>query len=412
MLQQILTYTLGTNFYLLYIFGIPSLLGVLTTGGLKRCLRYRPALYWTLFTLWAAIAVPFSIWRGGSAEVVWSYFRTALPMLFVIGGLAVTWRRCRLMMFSVAGAAIVNLASSRLFGHLDNNQRLSLDFGTVANSNDYAAHLFLVLPFLLWVVWTSKSWIIRILAFFGIGYGVYLVLATGSRGALVALIVDMLFILFTAAPRRRIALLLLAPIILSTTFMMLPEAAIHRILSFSRQNTEASEEAIESSDARQTLLWDSITCALQNPLTGIGPGQFTLYEGRDEKRGTGGYWHDAHNTFTQVASECGIPAMLLYLAGIFSTMRLLKTTYQQTSERPDLKEITSAMYCMRLAMIGFCASIFFLNFAYFYYFPAMAGLAIAAKSASGQLLSQGSQALSSSEREVGLGAGDVRCLKI
>jgi hypothetical protein len=85
-------------------------------------------------------------------------------------------------------------------------------------------------------------------------------------------------------------------------------------------------------------------------------------------------------------------------------MRLLKATYQQTRGRPDLKEIASAMFCMRLAMIGFCSSILFLNFAYFYYFPAMAGLAIGAESASQQLLSQGSPSLSSSEREAGLSA--------
>jgi hypothetical protein len=361
-------------------------------------------LYWTLFALWAAIAVPFSIWQGGSAAVVSAYFRTALIMVFVIGGLAVRWRECRLMMFTIAGATIANLASARLFGHLDANQRLSLDFGTVSNSNDYAGHLLFVLPFLLWVVWISKSWILRILAFFGIGYGVYLLLATGSRGALVALIVDMLFILFTATPRRRIALLVLAPIILGAGIMVLPEAAFHRILSFSRQNDESSEEAIQSSDARQKLLWDSITCALRNPLLGIGPGQFVVYEGRAELRGAGVYWHEAHNTFAQVASECGIPALLLCLTGIFSSMRLLKAAYRQTSARPELKEISSAIFCMRLAIVGFCSAIFFLNFAYAFYLPAMAGLAIAAKSASQRLLNQESQALGSSVQKTDLSA--------
>ena len=143
---------------------------------------------------------------------------------------------------------------------------------------------------------------------------------------------------------------------------------------------------MESAESRQRLFWDSITCTLQNPVFSIGPGQFPTYEGRPENRGTGIYWKNPHNSFMQVGSECGIPALLLYLAGIGSTMGLFKNTGRHTSVRPDLDEITSAMFCMRLAMVGFCSATFFLNFSYLFYLPAMAGLAIAAKSASQELL--------------------------
>jgi len=65
MLNELLSYVDGRNFYLLYLFGIPALLGLLVSGGITRVLRERAAILWLCFGVWAVIAIPFSIWRGG-----------------------------------------------------------------------------------------------------------------------------------------------------------------------------------------------------------------------------------------------------------------------------------------------------------------------------------------------------------
>ena len=44
MLNELLSYVDGRNFYLLYLFGIPALLGLLVSGGITRVLRERAAI--------------------------------------------------------------------------------------------------------------------------------------------------------------------------------------------------------------------------------------------------------------------------------------------------------------------------------------------------------------------------------
>ena len=119
MLNEILSYVSGRNFYLLYFFGIPALFGLFVSGGIVRVLRERPAILWVCFGVWAVMAIPFSIWRGGSAHTVWAYWKTELIMMFVIGGIMRTWRECRVVMFAIAAGAAVNIFSSRLFGQVE-----------------------------------------------------------------------------------------------------------------------------------------------------------------------------------------------------------------------------------------------------------------------------------------------------
>src|SRR5205085_1693464 len=126
-----------------YLFAVPAFVGLCVSGGILRALRTRAAILWLCFGIWAAMAIPFSIWQGGSAHVVWSYWRSELIMMLVIGGLTMTWRECKVVMLAIAAAAAVNVVLSRLFGQVEMSGRRSLEMGSVANANDFAAHLML-----------------------------------------------------------------------------------------------------------------------------------------------------------------------------------------------------------------------------------------------------------------------------
>ena len=160
MLQEIQTYVMGFKGYLLYIFGVPALLGILLTGGLRRVTVGRTAFYWLAFGVWIVVCIPFSSWRSDSFKVAKNFFFTQVIMLFIIAGLVVSWREFRILVKSIGVAAILNILISRIFGGSAGENRLNLDFGTVANANDYAAHLLLTLPFLemaggLLVLWIA-----------------------------------------------------------------------------------------------------------------------------------------------------------------------------------------------------------------------------------------------------------------
>ena len=380
MLHQIQSMLMHVNLRLLYLVGIPALLGVLVAGGIRRTFRGRPAVYWTAFAVWMVLATPFSSWIGGSASFVLVYLRTNIVMLFVVAGLAVTWRECRQLMYVIGASAVINALAARLFQSEETAAagRLSLDVGTIANSNDYAAHMLLVIPFLLWIGLSSRWMAVRLAACLGVAYGIFIILDTGSRGGTIGLCAGLLFFLWRGTARQRIALLALGPVALVALLALVPGKTLERIRTITADTRNGDQEAIMSSESRQYLLRKSVLYALEHPLFGVGPGQFASYEGRHNiVVGTHGLWHEAHNSFTQAASECGIPALVFFLAGIVSTWRLLSATCREASRRPDCRDIQTTTFCIMLAMAGFLAAITFLNFAYFFYLPALAGLAIA-----------------------------------
>jgi O-antigen ligase len=379
-IHQLLTYVLHINLYLLYLFGIPTFLGVALTGGIQRTLRGRPAVFWTIFAVWLIAGVPFSSWRGGSVAALMPYLRTDFPMLFVIAGLALTWRECQSMMRAIASGAVVIMVAAKLFQEESGRfgERLALNFGIISDSNDYACHLVLVLPFLIWVGLAAKSKALRLAAWGGAGYGVLLILRTASRGALVALAAGAMFWLLRGTMRQRIGLLAAGPIAAVTLIAFVPRSSLIRIVSFSAGNMGASQEALESSTMRRYLLEQSVRYTLQHPIFGVGMDQFSSFEGgHNQIMGAHGYWHETHNTYTQVSSECGMPALALYLAGILSTFLLVNRVYRQARERPECEDIRTAAFCIMLAMTTYCTAITFLNFAYFFYLPVMSSLAIA-----------------------------------
>jgi len=379
MLHQVQTVMMGFNLYLLYLFGIPAIIGVVAAGGLRRAFRGRPAYYWTGFAIWMFLAIPFSSYRRGSAELLLTYLRTDLIMLFVTGGLAVTWRECKQLMHAIAWGVFVNLMCARIFlKGMGSENRVSLEFGSISNPNDLAAHLLLALPFLLWVAMNSRFILMRLFAMLGVVYGLYVILGTGSRGALLALGAASVYFLVRGTARQRLVLVGIAPIAAAVLLTAVPTRILQRLTSFSASSADSVQEAIESSMLREYLLKTSIDYTFQHPLFGLGPGQFSSFEGmHNQIIGTHGYWHEAHNTFTQVSSECGIPGAILFIAGIVSTFLLLNRTFRQARNRPDCADIRAAVFCVSLALVAFCTAIAFVNFAYFFYLPAMAGLAIA-----------------------------------
>jgi len=376
MLAEVQTWTMHFNAYLLYVFGIPAAFGVFVAGGIRRTLVGRPAYYWLFFSLWLFICTPFSSWKYGSFMLAKNYVRDDLLMVFTIAGLVVSWRECRLLVRIIGIAAILNVVTGRMFANLEGG-RLGLDFGTVGNPNDYAGHLLLTLPFLLVMVYNSRSIVVRGLALAGICGGILFILRTGSRGALIALVVCSLYAFLRGGAVQRIVLLCLAPLVIVAVFAFVPRATLQRVVSFSASEQDVSEEALQSSDARRYLLNKGLEYTAEFPLFGVGPGQFPSYEGSHNKViGDHGMWHQTHNVWVQVSSECGIPGAILFIGGFVSSFLMLNRTYRKAARRPDCRDIRTITFCVMLGMVGYCTATSFLNFAYFYYGPAIAGIAI------------------------------------
>jgi len=374
MVSELLAVALHINTYLLYIFGPPTLVGVLVTGAIGRTLRNRAAWYWLAFFSWMLLATLFSTWRGGSVTRDLDYVKFSLPLLFVFAGLALSWEEMRLCFYAVGVAGAINVISSRLFGASDQG-RLGLDFGgSIGNPNDLASHLVLVLPFMLFIATDRKRGaIVRFSLLALIGYGVWMIFGTASRGGEIGAGVVFLFMLFRANARQRIGVLICGMTLALVVPMLLPSATRARLGSlFGGEHQEAQE----SEESRSYLFNQSVLYTVQHPLFGVGPDQFSNFEGKTRiSEGEVGVWHATHCAFTQVSSECGIPALIFFLLGIGSAVSGVNKLWAR-ARKQGFPDIARACFYYMTAFVGFLATITFLANAYRLYLPAMIGLGI------------------------------------
>lgn len=382
--HEILSYFSGFDLHLITLVGVPAVILVVIGGGIRRTLVSRTAFYWLAFALWLVLATPFSSWRGGSAGLVSGYLKAELPMLFIVAGMVTTWREFRLLLGAVSLAAIFNVVNGRLFQAPDDGGgRLRLDFGSIANANDFVAHLLFVLPFLLFFAMSADSSRLRkLVSWVMILGGLFLVSRSASRGGLVAFAAVCCFVVFRGSVRQRIGFVAGVSVLLAISVVVLPSQVLVRYATlFSNRAAQEDSEAADSQRARTYLLKSSLADTFQHPLFGVGPGEFSDYEGgKSRALGEHGVWAVTHNAYTQASSECGIPALLFALAGIFSTFFTLNRIYRAARGNHAFRGLALASYCLQISLIGYCVAIIFLALMYTLYLPAIAGFSIALES--------------------------------
>jgi O-antigen ligase len=384
-LPELIVTVLHADLYVLYLIGPPALVGVLLTGGLQRTYRGLPAKLWTAFFIWMALAVPTSSWAGASATKTLGYLRTDFICLFVLAGLAVSWKDVRRIFYTIAAAGVVNLLTARFLAKPDVNGRLELDLGfdgVMSNSNDLAAQMILILPFFLYFVIKPKTnQLVRVAAFGGILYSIYVILATSSRGALLGLFAIAAYLFFRANGAQRIAVLVIVPILAVAFLAFLPKMNLARLGTLFGKEAVGEgvgglDEAGESMASREELLRKSIQYTIEHPIFGIGPSQFENFEGiSSRKLGQHGNWHATHNSWTQISSECGIPALLFFVGAFISSYRLVNKSYL-AARRQQNSEVAQTCLCYLVALIGYLVTITFLAHAYHFVLPALVGLSI------------------------------------
>ena len=362
--------------------GPPTALLALLSGGVSRCLRGPVAKIWVAFMVWLLVVTPFSTWKGGRGSPAGPYFATEFSMFFMIAALALTLADLRRLFYAIAVSSGLGILTSRLFG-VNWGERLSISFGTLQNPNDYATHLILTIPFLLFVFFVSRSRTVRVLAVLLAPLGVFTIFRTGSRGALLSLLVILGFVLVRATPTQRITIGALLVVLAAVSLAMLPRAVFLRYSTLfgaretavDQQTAELMGESEGSEKARTGLLKASLSLMLSNPLFGVGPGEFAPAQADLAKQSGGkGAWQVAHNSYTEIGCEAGVPALGLFLAAILAGLYQLNAIYGKARRNREWKIIREMAFCLMLALVGFSICIFFASMEYRFYLPSLLGL--------------------------------------
>ncbi len=100
--------------------------------------------------------------------------------------------------------------------------------------------------------------------------------------------------------------------------------------------------AYGSSQARQELFWRSIEVTVKHPLFGIGPGNFAEISG---------HWSVTHNSFTQMSSEGGVLAFILYVLILSRGFKNARATKQSTKGKGELTSLAKALQASLAAYV-------------------------------------------------------------
>lgn len=369
--HEVLMQWVGINTRVLLISTVMVLPVLIGSGGLGRALEHKATLTWVFLTVWCLVGVPFSFWPSGSLQMVLGYLQTSLLTMFVLAGLSITLEETYRYYFAIAAAGLVNVVTGRLFSEGGDEARFQLDFGSIGNSNDFAAHLLFVFPFLLFVFLGAKSKVVKAVTLLGILAALYIGATTGSRGAMLSLAALVVFVLIRAPGRVRAMLVVLVPVSLVVLMLVLPRSLLDRYAT-TFGGDGAVTEATESGESRKDAFKRGIALTLKNPVIGVGTNGFSDAEGQSS-----GKWMASHNAYVQVSSETGIPGFLLLLSGIVFTYRLLSSTSRMYRGQPGWKKLHLATFCAQMSLVSFSIAIFFLSMGYTMYLPALAALAVA-----------------------------------
>ncbi len=386
-LHEFLAVYLGAHLYLIVLVGGIAYLGLLNGTTWRHAASSRLYWYWLGFSALILVGTPFSTWPGGSANVVIPFVKDNFLCLPLIAGVLGDWRYLKRLLTAIAIGGVIFVALTWLYP-LDVGGRLGAAWtGSTGNPNDLAGHLVFLIPFMLFAGCSKdRNFILRLLFLGTIPVALFQILRSSSRGAFIGLIAGLLFTFIKGNAKVRASFLILVPVVGAVLVSILPTSTMGRLFTFTSMSSQDSE-AVASYQARRQLLLNSIDATLHHPFLGVGAGQFGDWEGQKaiDEGHPHSNWQETHNSYTEVSSEDGVPAVICFVGGTFGTLFLLLKIYRTTKKRAELKQIAFAAFLLSTSMAGFCVAIFFLNFAYKPYLCMMTGLAIALQRATAKL---------------------------
>lgn len=354
-------------------------------GTLFRAVQYPPSQYLLAFTAWFILVIPFSIWKGGSITVLNDQWSRSIMIFFMIASLATSVPRIRLLIFTLVTAILTATGTALALNSLDQEGRLRLPFGELGNSNAFGIQVVIGIILCTFIVGhPSLSRGKRILGFLCLPPFLWAVARTGSRTAMVMLAVALLIMFFRLSAPKKLGLVVGSLVLGALFITVLPDHLVRRYSTMFKSSDpvessgDSSEAAaVASTDSRIESLRKSLIITMRNPFFGVGPGNFMVAEGEmAREEGRRPTWLQTHNGYTQVSSEMGIPALLLYLAAMFTSFRLLRQIVHLPGTTAEVAELRHLARFLRIALLAMSIATFFGVSLYQFYIPVLLALLV------------------------------------
>jgi O-antigen ligase len=332
--------------------------------------------------------VPSSIWPAGAlSEFTESYVKVLLVFVLMMNTLTTPKRIDRLTglillcVGYIAARGVFNYARGM---NLVEGGRLAGPVGGIfGNPNDLALNMVTFLPVAAVIALSRHQVPWRRAAAAGIAaLMVATIVFTRSRGGALGLFVS-LAALVVLGRKVRPGFGVIAVAAMLAAAPLMPSSFWTRMASI----VDAEEDARQftgSRAARSVVMQEGIDAFLDNPITGVGAGQFKNYNptGRQQP------WLEAHNAVIQVAAEIGIAGVVLFVFLIVraalaaaATRRMLKVQRRRSPgeglsslDPRDRRALYEQTVGMTAGLAGWFTCAMFASVAYnwtFYYLLAL-----------------------------------------
>jgi O-antigen ligase len=328
---------------------------------------------------------PFSVWPGGSLGVFTDlYAKVILVYLLAVNAVNSPRRLERLTWVLVLAVAYIGFRAvidyARGVNMVGHGTRVRGSVGGImGNPNDLAMNMVVFLPLAASLALDGRSLLRRAIAAGCALCMIGAIVASGSRGGTLGL-VTMLAVLAVMSVRRHPGVVLAGVLAAMCALPVLPNSYWRRLASI----TDESKDDFGSAEARKTLMRESLQAFAENPVFGVGAGEFKDWNPNGRKEP----WHESHNVWLQVAAELGafgfIAFFFLVARGFVSVGQIRRLLRRARGGRrgppaaidPDeLTVIDAHSRAMLASLAGWFVCAFFASIAYnwtFYYLLALA----------------------------------------
>jgi O-antigen ligase len=297
---------------LLWVAGLIARWWELPRGGVLRLLL--------LLALWKLVAVAFSVDQWESLKEyrsTWSYLAVPILLTFasdprrrIAAVRGMTWTMAVVFLYACVqfftGMDIVRRGADKVVGVYPYGTNLYIAHGTFNHHLTFANSAMMAL--LLMVGLTAVASVRRTLPvrLLVILLGAFALMASASRGPWMGLAAGLLLLGVLLGAR--------ATAVVGATALALAAALLIAFPPVAKRVLSVGDRTVNQ---ERIYLWESAVAMIaDNPVTGIGPGVYSLCTPpyREKYRFAFQTNCHAHNTFLQVAIETGIPGLILLVA--------------------------------------------------------------------------------------------------
>jgi O-antigen ligase len=302
-----------------------------------------------------AAAAMSPVWRGGAFQTTLAFAKVFI-IVVVMAVTVNTPRRLRMLIF-IQAASVAAIAAVTLWkGHLLVGRLNGTLGGDYSDPNGLALAFVISLPLCLALFFLTGTWIWKAVWTSAILLMIYAIVQTGSRGGFLSLIVAAAVCLWEFAIRGRRGYLLVCVALVGVFVLQSSGGMLVGRLKGTFNPSADSAIAYASAQERQQLLWRSIEVTMEHPLFGVGPGNFEQLSGN---------WLVAHNSYTQMSSEGGIPALIFYVLILWSGFMNIRTARQFAKGQRQATLLAKGLHA---SLAGYVIGSFFLSVP-FSFFP-------------------------------------------